>query len=142
MMDEAKIVRLTKPDKVRWLKDKLDDGEMVACIFCAAGTRFEMFIWPVSRAIGSAEIDGTRTMVAIPNLHASFHFELTGMIHFTYPQEKLKLLEGDAYNITALLNALGHPDGPEYFLERVKLSGDRVEDPYDMYVKPKSSEAA
>ena len=132
------IVRLNDPDSVKEVAQQLAADRPVACEFCAQGTRFEMFIIPAKLFVGSNGVDKSRVVVALTNeFKSAFHFELGGGIHFTYPMEKLRLMQGDAINMTAFLNALGHPDGVDYYLQHLELDGDKVRDPYNMYVKPR-----
>jgi len=58
------------------------------------------------------------------------------MPHFTYVMEKLKLSEGDAYNLAALISALHHPNGAYYYLQHLSLRGDAVEDSQTLWVPP------
>jgi len=69
------IVRLSEPGKVAEIREHLEAARSYQCEFCAAGTRFELFLIPVRSVIGSSGVPVDRLLVAITNMHCAFHFK-------------------------------------------------------------------
>jgi hypothetical protein len=57
-----------------------------------------------------------------------YPFRINGHLDIGYVQEKLRMkTTADVTNVVALLNALGHPKGAQYYLDHLPLYDDHID---------------
>lgn len=127
-------VRLNDVAAVNHLRDLLQALHTPLLVeFCARGTRFTLGFIPSRQwvQLGHPDTGGPGYiyigLFSTGKIGGFYPFDFVGYFSAGYLMEKLHITnEVDAVNIAALLNALGCPEGPEYYLtQRVRLAPGR-----------------
>ena len=122
-------VRLTQPKRVETVRMTLESGHPLYVVFAAARTQYRLLFVPDSIPhMGGVRGNKGYYYISVVEFGGSYPLPLGGWLDRGYVQDKLKLRTGVcATNITAFLNALGHPDGALYYLDNIPLVGDSVD---------------
>lgn len=129
-------VKLNNPKTLLQPARLLQNGQPVLLHFAAQMTHIPVLIVP-DQAIEFVGYEksltgapkGSHWYVTVLGLKSqSYMFAPYGDLHVGYVQEKLQLShEADVRNLVALLNALSHPRGPEYYLAHISIIDDHID---------------
>lgn len=121
-------VRLTQPIQITNVRMMLQVEHCLYVVFAAQMTRHQLLlVSDIIPHVGAKGFSGYH-YVSLVEFGGSYPLQLHGCLCSGYVQEKLRIENrADATNITAFLNALGHPSGARYYLENIPLIGDHVD---------------
>ena len=125
--------RLDDRFSIQGARRELENKGSTYVEYSAQGTRFNLVLSNLSTIPNSyaSPYNGTlAVVVSILNFQTAYVFEL-GFLHMNYVYEKLAhkgsvFGQADALNLAVFLNALGHPKGVDYVLDKVALHNNEV----------------
>lgn len=128
-IEDTEEIRLTQPARIELAKQALQAKGALLLIFAAQRTRYQVLLVndTVLHMGGGVHDCKGYCYVSLVEFGGSYPLKLAGYLDPGYVASKLRTRgEADANNVTALLNALGHPDGAYHYLTNIPLFGDHV----------------